>query len=294
MLITLALIVAISALVYIGLGVVNKASKEVEDKHFLVQTDIFVNSVIDVLKSRESDINSSEGFELLLNLPIDLISEEVRAHIEFDSAAKGLNPNNFIKVVNKKEKINPDYVLLFDRILQSADVLNKELFIAMIEDTLDKDLEERIPGSEIALYDKRFLQGKIENFKKFEMIMEHYMKLTQDGSIKKIGWRDILGFYSKKIDVNYISPLLVRYIIPYADDELIKKVFVDRVVLYKSVDELNLPKEERDELKKFNISGFVPVVKADVNIEQGNTKSSATFVFNIKKKKVLDIEERLF
>jgi len=294
LLITLALIVAISALVYIGLGVVNKASKEVEDKHFLVQTDIFVNSVIDVLKSRESDINSSEGFELLLNLPIDLISEEVRAHIEFDSAAKGLNPNNFIKVVNKKEKINPDYVLLFDRILQSADVLNKELFIAMIEDTLDKDLEERIPGSEIALYDKRFLQGKIENFKKFEMIMEHYMKLTQDGSIKKIGWRDILGFYSKKIDVNYISPLLVRYIIPYADDELIKKVFVDRVVLYKSVDELNLPKEERDELKKFNISGFVPVVKADVNIEQGNTKSSATFVFNIKKKKVLDIEERLF
>ena len=291
LLITLAIIVAISALVYSGLSIVDKAFSEVEKKHSLIQTDIFFKSLIDVLKKRSKEINSSEGLEVLIYMPIELISDEIEARVEFDSAAKGINPNNFLKVENKKEQINPDYVLLFDRILQRADVLNKELFIAMIEDSLDKDFDERVPGSEIALYDRRFRQGSIENFKKFDMLIKHYILLTEDGNINKIPWKSILSFYSKEIDINYISPILVEYILPYEDLELIKKVFINKTSIYKDVNDLPLPKEDKEELKKFDVSGYVPIIEGNLTIKQGKNVSFARFVYDIKNKKVLEVEE---
>ena len=289
LLITLALIVAISSLIAIGLHIVNTASTQVQHKHNLVQTATFAQNIAQILKKKSGDINSSEGLELLISLPIDLKSDEIEAHIFFDSAAKGINPNNFLKTDHNKTFFNPDYILLFDRILQSANVQSKELFLAMIEDTLDKDLDERIPGSEIALYDKRFAQGSIENFKKFWMLVKHYVLLTADPNIYTIPWKEILGFYSKKIDFNYISPILLRYMLPYVDAEEIKKLTTAKQANFGDWKDLPLAKEDKDRLKKYDISFFVPVVEGNLSIKQADQKSFARFVYDIKQKKVVDI-----
>ena len=289
LLITLALIVAISSLIAIGLHIVNIASNQIQYKHNLVQTATFVQNIAQILKKKSGDINSSEGLELLISLPIDLDSNEIEAHISFDSAAKGLNPNNFLKIDHNKTVFNPEYILLFDRILQSANVQSKELFLALIEDTLDKDLDERIPGSEIALYDKRFAQGNIENFKKFWMLVEHYVLLTGDPNIYTIPWDKILGFYSKTIDFNYISPILLSYMLPYVDTESIKKLTTAKKANFSRWKDLPLAKEDKDKLKKYNISFFVPIVEGNLSIQQADQKSFARFVYDIKQKKVVDI-----
>ncbi len=289
LLITLALIVAISSLIAIGLHIVDTASTQVQRKHNLVQTTTFVQNIAQILKKKSGDINSSEGLELLISLPIDLESNEIEAHISFDSAAKGINPNNFLKIEQNRTVFNPEYILLFDRILQSANVQSKELFLAMIEDTLDKDLDERIPGSELALYNKRFAQGSIENFKKFWMLVEHYVLLTADPNIYTIPWKKILGFYSKKIDFNYISPILLGYMLPYVDAETIKKLTIAKQANFGDWKDLPLAKEDKDRLKKYDISFFVPVVEGNLSIKQGDQKSFARFVYDIKQKKVMDI-----
>jgi len=267
---------------------VDRSSKEVEQKRNFVQKSLFLQSVVDILRKKTGDINSSDGLELLIYLPIDLETEEIEAHISFDSAAKGINPNNFLKKVQNKEQIDPEYVLLFDRILQTFNVQNKELFIAMIEDTLDKDLDERIPGSEIALYDKRFAQGSIENEKKFRMLIDAYIRLTEDGNIKKVPWEEIVSFYNKQIDINYVSPTLLRLMLPYLDAQVIERITTKRDRLYKDVNDLPLAKEDKEELKKYGFSGFVPVVRGELVVKQ-QSEERARFVYDIKQKKVLDI-----
>ena len=293
LLITLALIVAISALIAIGLMKVDEGAKSVEKKRFLIQTLTFTQNAVDILGKKRSDINSSNGFEMLLLTPIELKSKEISLDLAFDSAAKGINPNNFLKKVRNKFTINPDYVLLFDRILQSENVQNKELFLAMIEDTLDKDLDERIPGSEIAFYDKRFAQGSIENFKKFMQIIDHYVRLSEDGNIYKIPWREILSFHTKKIDFNYISPKLLHYMLPYLDSEGIKKVTTAKKINYTDWKDLPLAKEYKDTLKRYDISFFVPVVEANLSVRQADRAGFAHFVYDINQKKVLDIAYKI-
>ena len=293
LLITLALIVAISALIAVGLMKVDEGAKSVEKKHFLIQTLTFTQNAVDILGKKRGDINSSDGFEMLLLTPIELKSKEISLNLAFDSAAKGINPNNFLKKVQNKFTINPDYVLLFDRILQSENVQNKELFLAMIEDTLDKDLDERIPGSEIALYDKRFAQGSIENFKKFMQIIDHYVRLSEDGNIYKIPWREILSFHAKKIDFNYISPKLLHYMLPYLDSEGIKKVTTAKKINYTDWKDLPLAKEYKDTLKRYDISFFVPILEANMSVKQADRTGFAHFVYDINQKKVLDIAYKI-
>ena len=294
LLITLALIVAISSLIAVGLHIVDDAAKKVEEKHFLIQTDTFVKNIASILAQKTGDINSSDGLDLLFSLPIDLKTDEISAHIAFASAATGLNPNNFIKIEHNKTRLNPDYILLFDRILQSENVQNKELFIAMIEDTLDRDLQERIPGSEIALYDKRFAQGAIENYKKFQMIIDHYVLLSEDPNIYRVPWRKILSFYSKKIDFNYISPLLLKYMVPFFDDETIKRLTTGKKMVFSNWKDLNIAKEYKDELKKYNIAFYVPIIEGKLTIKQGGRKSFARFIYDIQKKRIKDIAYKIF
>lgn len=292
LLITLALIVAIASLIYIGLDRVDSSAKIVEKKHAFLQTTSMINDIKKILEQKKGDINSTDGLDLLFSMPIDLKAESMAVHVEFSSAATGINPNNFIKIVRHKPHLNPDYILLFDRILQDANVQSKELFLAMIEDTLDKDLEERFPGSEIALYDKRFAQGSIENFEKFQKIVKHYIALTQDGNINKIPWRKILGFYSKKIDFNYIDSLLLHYMLPSLSKEALQKLTIDKEEIFADMKELHLPKEEKEELKKYNIAFYVPTIRIDLQIEQGAGRNLSHFVYDLERKKVEDIAIR--
>jgi len=294
LLITLALIVAISSFIYVGFELLDQSSKNTQKKRALIQNTLFFTQLVEILKQKGSDINSSQGMETLILLPIELKSKEVKIYVEFDSAAKGINPNNFLKKMEKKSVIDPNYVLLFDRILQTYNVQNKDLFIAMIEDTLDKDLDERLPGSELALYNKRFAQGSIENKKKFQLLIDSYIQMTEDGNIKKVPWDELLSFYAKQVDINYISPKLLRFILPYLDEEAIRKLTSERDRVYEKIDDMRLAKEDLDELKKYDVSSFVPVVFGELEMKLSDRTAFVRFVYDIKQKKVLDIEEKIF
>ena len=287
LLITLALIAAISSMIAIGMGFLDRSEGEIEKKHAFIQTIAFTQDTVSILNKKAKEINSSDALDLLVMTPIELKTDEMELAITFDSAAKGINPNNLIKIVNKKKRINADYVLLFDRILQNANVQNKELFLAMLEDSLDDDLNERLPGSEIALYDRRFAQGRIESLQKFMMIVDHYVKTTEDSAIYAIPWKRILSFYAKDIDFNYIDPYLLRQMLPFLDEEQMRKFHAGG---FEKFEDLHLPREDIDELKRYNVTFFVPVIEVNMTAK-GQGRSS--FIYNIEKRKVLDIGYRI-
>jgi len=290
LLITLALIIAISALIATGLTYIDKLSTDTKKKHMALQNFVFIQNAADILAKKKKMFSSASGLEMLFLLPIELKAKDLSLQLSFTSTATGLNPNNLIKKERKKLKLNPDYILLFDRILQTYDVQNKELFLALLEDTLDPDLEERIPGSEMALYNRRFAQGKIENYQKFRMLLDRYVLLTEDINIYTIPWKKLLSFYSTKIDFNYIEPDLLRYMLPYIDQQTIQRLTTAKESVFTKWKELGLPKEDIDELKKFNIAFYVPVIRGELRFREGGEATKASFVYDIDKKKVVDIE----
>ena len=288
LLITLALIVSLASLIAIGLHSVQQAQTQIISRKSFLQSLVFASSIENILAKFAKDINGSDELSLLFDLPIDIKSKEVSAHIEFAPVATGLNPNNIVqKVVGKKVIFDANYILLFDKILQDANVLNKELFLALLEDSFDSDYEERIPGSEVGLYNKRFAQGRIENFQKFSMLLDRYVLLTKDENIYKIPWRKILSFYSSEIDFNYISPKLLYYMLPFPDNETVARLTTQKSDILKGWSDLHLPEEIVKELKKYHISFFVPIVK--VQLSSSATKGVAQIVYDIKKKKAVDI-----
>ena len=265
--------------------------KLVEEKHHFLQLSSLLKNITTILGQKSKEFNSTEGLNLLISTPIELENNGISIFISFTSAANGINPNNFLKKQRNRTYLSADYILLFDRILQNAEVQNKELFLALIEDSLDKDLEERMPGSEISLYNKRFSQGQIENYKKFQMLIERYVKLSEDPNIYKIPWKEILSFYSEQIDFNYISPKLLQYILPSLDRETISNLLGEGII--KSWKKLPLPKEDKKELKKYDITFYVPIVKGEFIFKEENRKGRATFVYDLQNKKVLNIEYKI-
>jgi len=289
LLITLTLIIAITSLVFIELQKVNYALKIVEKKHIYIQNKVFIDNITSIINKNRKDINSTFGLETLFLLPIDIQKGGLTTHIEFTSAAKGINPNNILEDTNSS-LFNLDYILLFDRILESANVQNREFFIALLEDSLDKDLKERYPGSEIVLYDRRFRQGVIENFDKFKKIIDYYAFITEDGNIYHIKWRKILSFYSKDIDFNYLSPLLLKYMIPSLDKEMIEKVTTKKDNVFSNWKEVPLLESYKKELQKFNISFYVPIIKVKIILKKAELRSYVDFIYDIKKKRINSIE----
>ena len=287
LLITLALIVSLASFIAIGLHYVQQAQIQITSRQSFLQSLVFASSIENILAKYAKDINGSDELSLLFDLPIDIKSQEVSAHIEFTPVATGLNPNNMIKKVGKKIIFDANYILLFDKILQDANVLNKELFLALLEDSLDNDYEERIPGSEIGLYNKRFAQGRIENFQKFSLLLDRYVLLTKDENIYKIPWKEILSFNSQEIDFNYISPKLLYYMLPFSDNETVAKLTTQKNDILKGWSDLHLPQEIVKELKKYHISFFVPIV--EVQLSGSAIKGVTQIVYDIKKKKVVDI-----
>jgi len=292
---TLALVVALTSLLYLGFEMSEAASRRVEEKHLLLQRDLLLANVIQILQRKRKELNSSQGLEMLVELPLELEAEGIAVELTFDSAAKGINPNNFVmKDDRNRTIINPDFVLLFDRILQTYDVENKELFIAMIEDTLDPDLNERIPGSELALSNRRFAQGAIEGRAKFHMLIQRYIELTQDPKILAVPWDKILSFHAPKIDLNHIEPTLLRLILPYLGEETIQQITTGKAKLYGSLKELPLAKEDRAELKKYGVVPFVPILQGDLVVREGKRRGEVKFIYDLAEQRVLEIEEKIF
>ncbi len=282
------------------MGTLDRSYARVSNKRFLVQSDVLLSNMFAILKNASADVNDSQTLDIFLSVPLTFSSKafDTMVNITFASAASVPNLNWLVPDGNGTKKrdpyapipANPVLESYLDRILSVYNVSDKILFLSMLEDSVDKDLNERVSGSELALENPDFTQGHVYDMAHFMQIVDAYEKVTLDMQVRKIPWEKLIGFTADGLDLNRISPEALAFLAPEIPPESIAKFTSERTQDYQSLDDLPLERETKEKLKKLKVVFYSPKVSGDILIGNGERKLHVAFMYDLGSKKVSDIE----
>ena len=299
LLITIALVTTIATLIGISAGIVDKSYKRISNKQFLIQSNLFFSNLVEVLNSATQDLNNSFGLDIFLTLPLSFEATErnIAVDITFTSEAYAPNINSLIVERNSSKSSDEEPVKLneamegyLERILSIYNVSDRILLLSLIADALDKDVNERVSLSEIALLDPFFMQGHIYNMQQFQKILDVYKRQTQDYSVDLIAWDKLIGFNNSAVDFNHISKEALYALMPSLSEGELQNFTTERVDVYENFDDLAFDEETQKTFKDLNVSFYVPNVKAKMVVHDDAQHVAIEFLYNIDSKKVSDIE----
>lgn len=299
MLVTIAFIAAIITVIGLTLGLLNQSYQRAANKHFLIQGDVLFSNIISMLKNASSDVNDSTTLDIFLAIPFVFDNSEfdTAASIVFESAASRPNINWLIDANATQDSdsaapipLNFEMEAYLDRILSVYNVSDRILLVSMIADAIDSDLEARSSGSELALEHPDFMQGKLYDMHHFNQLIDAYVALTFDVSVREVPWKALIGFVNTELDFNHITPEAFMVIAPDIDPEQAALLTTDRLEVYSTVEDLPLDAETKARMEKLHVAFFSPQVNGNVLIQNGQQKLHATFLYDLKSTKVSDIE----
>jgi hypothetical protein len=128
--------------------------------------------------------------------------------------------------------------MFVSRIFERYPIASPNMFLNILLDTIDMDLEQRQEGSEILASFPDFHNGSIENFTQFEQVIARYLTLTKDSQILDIPWKQLIGFEGEKIDINYVSPEVLSLIAPELDSQTVHRITDLRTQPFESKEQL--------------------------------------------------------
>lgn len=293
LLITLALVGVITALIAVSSAILEHAYKRIHNKQLLVQSNVMFNHFMELFKSNSADVSDPFTLELFLMVPLSFQSEATGLKLEatFESAATAPNINHLIKDINQTNaEPQVAYADYLDRILAIYDVSDRILLAALIEDTLDTDHEERVPGSEIALSDPFFIEGKIHDINHLLQVIEVYKLQTKDTQVDNIAWKKLFVFDGDKVDVNYITPESLMAVNPEFDEMQTLELTTQKTDTYESLEAFALDSEMAERFKELNIDVYAPLVRGTLTLTDGDKHIGITFLYNFETKEVSSIE----
>jgi len=283
LIITLFFIMAMTLLVGISSGLSDRALKRVEKERFLIQANRISHDVVTMLGQITKDLNGSDDLDMLIDLPVLLDDEVSGMHVEitFESASSKLNINS---LVDENGTIQKEYYNLLENVLINNQVLDPSLFLSLVADTIDSDIEERIVDSEIATLDPFYSNGEIIDMKHFNKIIEQYILMRDDLAIKEIPWSKIISTVGAKIDVNHVTPELFGEIFPnFAPDEVLEYT-IGRQDTYNSMEDLEVDDFTKEHLQKLGISFYEPLVKCSVLLKVNEQTGIISFYYDLSGK----------
>lgn len=293
LLITIAFITAIAALIAVAGGILNQGFAGASRKAFLVQSDVLLSDIQTLLRQNTADMNDSTALDVLLSLPLFFGDKQagVMTDLTFASDASCVNVNLLLETEtatdnNASPTMRTAYTAYFERILQFYSVADAELLLAMIADTIDGDLDERLPGSEIALEEPDFSQGRIYDLHHFRQILAAYKRQTRDYNVDTVPWRMLIGFRNSGIDFNHITAQTLHFIAPDLDESVVAELTTDRVDVYDNFDGLSLDDETVKTLEGFNVAFYNPQIVGSFHVFGDKQKVSYTFAYDLSTQKV--------
>ncbi|MDR1284944.1 MAG: hypothetical protein LBJ88_01945 [Campylobacteraceae bacterium] len=281
---TVGLILMLSLLILKSVDVSQKYFEKASERNLFVQLDKSFLDVLAILQKSAQNIKDAQSLSTIIGLPIVLNTDsgDLNVMIEISSAAGVININNL--VLNNNNTNEPLYNLL-QNLLYEYRVINSNFFLSILLDAIDKDKNERTYASEAALQSYKFSDGGINSKESFSYLLDYFVANGGDAKIYSIPWEDIIGFFGKDIDFNYIKEPLFT---------LIKKEYnlhslnQDRVI--SSYDELMISSSDKDKLKALNIGFFSPRILCGMNFFYLGQTKSLNFLYDIESKKVGYIE----
>jgi len=283
LIITLFFIMAMTLLVGISSGLSDRALKRVEKERFLIQANRISHDVVTMLNQITKDLNGSDDLDMLIDLPVLLDDEVSGMHVEitFESASSRLNINS---LVDENGTIQKEYYNLLESVLINNQVLDPSLFLSLVADTIDSDIEERVVDSEIATLDPFYSNGEIIDMKHFNKIIQKYIQMRDDLAINQIPWSKLISTVGKNIDINHVTPELFAEIFTnFAPDEVLEYT-LGRKETYNKMEDLEVDDFTKEYLQKLGISFYEPLIKCNVLLKVNEQTGIISFYYDLSGK----------
>ena len=281
LLITVVMLATLSMLVLKSYNISGKFIKDNNTIRILAQSNrLFLDSK-KIFKSNFKDLNDTQAFQYLFLKPFVIPSNVFKVTFIFNPVDNRVNINKILHNL----KINKEIYSLLENILISYNVEDSDFFLKIVLDTIDKDSEERVYGSEIAKQNRFFSNGKIYSKEEWIQIIDYYAQNRDDKNIYKIPWSEYIGFKGNSIDINFASLQLIKFLLP---NQTVDQTFKDKC--YNSFKDLDIDKERENILKKIGVVFDTSRVLAKIKYDNFNTNINISYIYDIKYKSASDIK----
>jgi hypothetical protein len=288
LLLTLSFIIAVSALLAIGLKYVKAITDDVAKEKFMIQTQVLLEDVLQIFKqSKEIDAlldqNSSEGFYTFVQqsafLPLN--SEEIEVVIEIASARGKINLNT-LKDVNGS--FVPERVEALEAFLgfHTIDTMYAELLL----DAMRGTKEGVLYNSDLFLLQPNLFRDYIASKRHLEIVNEYFKNRYGYNTLEAIDFEE--GFYfsknsATKVDLNFATPLVWTFLLE-CDKARAEQLYALGGVC-GDLDCFGLNESEKELLSRFAYSFYEPVIAVKVTLRQNEMRAKIAFEYDMKLKK---------
>jgi len=270
--ITLAVIVALIALVGIVFGYLSDARKKAQDKAALIQANIIYADASNALKKYLGKKPSNGILKQIYSIPIAINEEKGNFNMMLACApSHAAIPIIWLQEPTEKTQDNFNVAsMIFNKIALEADIKDPQYLLQLIQyyisskNKIDFNIESRL--------EKRL---NYLSYSEFLSILNEYNLQKDDANVYKAKWKSFFAFGEnyKQIDSNYLSADLVSYIFDI-DKQIVQEGFTDN----------NLKKFLYDngaDMEFFNSKvfskGVVVAMRCTINYTYGNGNYSFEF-----------------
>ena len=270
--ITLAVIVALLALVGIVFGYLNKARKDANDKAALIQANLIYTDASDTLKKYLGKKPSNGVLKQIYAIPLALSEKKGSFNMMLACVpSHAAVPITWLQEPTSKRQDEFSIAsMLFDKIALNADIKDPQYLLQLIQEYLASKSQ-----IEFGVESRLNRRDGYLSYKNFLSILNEYALQKDDFSVYNAKWDDYFAFGKefKEIDSNYLSSNLVSDIFDI-DKQIVQEGFTDN----------NLKRflyENGGDMEFFNskifAKGVVVAMKCSINYAFGAGSYSLSF-----------------
>lgn len=278
LLITMYFIIVITVAIGAGLKYVNSSKQDLDSEHFLMQTSVVVNDVMEILRTSKelSSVKSADELYIFLAqasmIPLDI--NDMKVIINIKSARDKFSPIS----MKNKDRFEAFKKFLLDN------MLNDE-YAYMFLDSMSGIKEDLSYNTDIFNDDPYLFRDYIASYRHLEKLNIVYKNRYMQNNIENIDLSELFYPSSKDIavDLNFATPL-VWQLLTGCDANRANDLSAEGGS-YASIDDIGLKESEKQRLNKFNTSFFKPFISVGIEISQRDNSAYIGFEYNIESKK---------
>ena len=280
LLITVMFVIVITIAIGFGLKQVNKAAAAVKNEHFIYQSRIIIEDILNILRKSPdiksiTDTNSSEGLALFLSQAsfIPFESSGVEIVIQLSSARAKFNPNA-LKKNQARQDVLKQYLSNYNINSDYVDILLDNMNGVKVDNSYNSTIFDENPY---------LFRDYIASPEHLEKINEFYTKEYNDNSLSNIDFNKLF-YYSEdenmSIDLNQATKEVWEMLLLCTPERA--EFLSNGVGGYKNLDSLELNEGEKSQLALFQTSFFEPILFVKLEIREQKSILNMSFEYNIR------------
>ncbi len=205
--ITLGMMLLLSTIVMLFLRQSGAVQTSLRQDATLIQTGLLLQNMGDYLKSFNL---GAEDLFYAADIPSAMHLGPIEATLTLQSAQNRVNINALLKTLQKDQRALDNFIEWMRR----QKVRRPGVMLALLTDTMDKDLYPRAQATEIKAYMPQFQNGTIPNRRSLATVLHTYRLISGDASQTVQAWDEIFGYEGNTIDLNYATYTQLTLLFP--------------------------------------------------------------------------------